>query len=65
MLLLVVAVVALALWRRKKTQKSNEDTFRTDENHVYGTYSRGWSEDGEYGDGDVVEVTDNNENYGE
>ena len=65
MLLLVVAVVALALWRRKKTQKSNEDTFRTDENHVYGTYSRGSVEDGQYGDGDVVEFTDNNETYGQ
>ena len=65
LLLLVLAVVALALWRRRKTQRSNEDTFRTDENHVYGSYSRGSMEDGDYGDGDVVEFTDNNETYGQ
>ena len=35
----------------------------TDRNPVYGTYSRGWEEDGEYGDGDVVEITDNNPVY--
>ena len=65
MLLLVLAVVAFALCRRKKTQKSKQEHFRTDENHVYGTYSRGSVEDGEYGDGDVVEFTDNNETYGQ
>ena len=65
LLLPVVAVVVFALRRRRKTQRSNEDTFRTDENHVYGTYSRGSLEDGEYGDGDVVEFTDNNETYGQ
>ena len=36
MLLLVVAVVALALCRRKKTQKSKQEHFRTDENHCTG-----------------------------
>ena len=37
-----------------------EDGF----NPVYGTYSRGWYEEGEYGDGDKVYVEDTNENYG-
>ena len=40
-----------------------ETTYNIDENHVYGTYSRGWEEEGEYGDGDVVEITDTNHYY--
>ena len=50
----------------KKSRKANDATnenMDTDENHVYGTYSRGWEENGVYGDGDTVEVTDNNPMY--
>ena len=41
--------------RAKAVSKVNVDT---DTNPVYGTYSRGWEEDG-----DVVELTDNNPVY--
>ena len=37
--------------------------WKVDTNDVYGTYSRGEGEEGEYGDGDVVEVIDNNDYY--
>ena len=33
------------------------------ENDMYGSYSRGWSDEGEYGDGDKVYVTDTNDYY--
>ena len=36
---------------------------KEDINNDYGTYSRGWYEEGEYGDGDKVYVTDTNECY--
>ena len=36
---------------------------KRDVNDVYGTYARGWDGEGEYGDGDKVYVSDNNENY--
>ena len=44
-------MVAVCLNRKKRSEADNN----TDENHVY---SRGAAEDGEYGDGDVVQVTD-------
>ena len=40
-----------------------KENYGTDENHTYGTYSRGWEEDGVYGDGDKVYVTDTNDYY--
>ena len=36
---------------------------RPDLNPVYGTYSRGSMDEGEYGDGDVVEAKDYNPYY--
>ena len=36
---------------------------KRDVNDVYGTYARGWDGEGEYGDGEKVYVSDNNENY--
>ena len=47
----------------KWTGAKAETTFDTDENHVFGTYSRGWEAEGEYGDGDIVEITDTNDYY--
>lgn len=63
-LLLAILVVAILFWRRMKANGMKvETTYNIDENHVYGTYSRGWEEEGEYGDGDVVEITDTNHYY--
>ena len=63
LVLLLIIVVAMALWKKRTTQKIKNDIVHTDENHVYGTYSRGSLEDGEYGDGDVVEIIDTNLYY--
>ena len=63
LVLLLVIVVVVVVFKRKTTKK-NTGVFKTDENYVYGTYSRGSKEDGEYGDGDVVEVIDTNDYYG-
>ena len=60
-LILALAVIGI---RKKATRKEREDKiFHTEENDMYGTYSRGWEEDGEYGDGDVVEIVDRNGYY--
>ena len=64
--LVVVVAVALIIicWKMKKCRgepkKEKEDT---EENDTYGTYSRGWDGEGEYGDGDKVYVTDTNGEY--
>ena len=64
LLLLLLIAAGWALRKRMTKQKIKEETFRADENHVYGTYSRGSVDGGEYGDGDVVEFTDTNDYYG-
>ena len=55
--------IGVTIWirRRKKPDAPQADT---DINPVYGTYSRGSMDDGDYGDGDRVEVEDVNDNYG-
>ena len=64
MVLIITIITIIVIYRKKNERKSEAAcNFNTDENHVYGTYSRGSREDGEYGDGDVVEVTDTNEYY--
>ena len=63
-LILIVAVVALVVWKKKKGNSAKgANNFNTDENHTYGTYSRGWEDGGEYGDGDKVYVKDSNDYY--
>ena len=47
----IVVVVVVCLNRKKRSEADNN----TDENHVF---SRRAAEDGEYGDGDVVQFTD-------
>jgi hypothetical protein len=37
---------------------------RKDVNSIYGMYHRGWDGDGDYGDGDQMEMRDNNDYYG-
>ena len=54
----IVAIVTFCM-RKKKTP----EVPRPDLNPVYGTYSRGSMEEGEYGDGDVVEAKDYNPYY--
>ena len=57
----VVSIVAIVTFcmRKKKTPEAP----RPDLNPVYGTYSRWSMEEGEYGDGDVVEAKDFNPYY--
>ena len=56
-LAVVLMVVGVFLCKRREWWKvdTNEE--------VYGTYGRGEEEDGEYGDGDVMEVEDTNDYY--
>ena len=65
--ILVVIIVGVICWTttRKKKRKGKKSSTgeNTEENHIYGTYSRGWYEEGEYGDGDKVYVTDTNDYY--
>ena len=62
-LLLTSILVTIGIVCYKRRGKA-QGVVDTDRNPVYGTYSRGWEDDGEYGDGDVVELTDNNPVYG-
>ena len=63
--LVVVLVVTVAVCvRKRKAKTSRGEDIQTDENHTYGTYARGYDGEGEYGDGDIVEVVDNNDYYG-
>ena len=65
-LLVIILLFTTGILCYKKSRKANDATNENmdiDENHVYGTYSRGWEENGVYGDGDTVEVTDNNPMY--
>ena len=61
-LILIAAITAVGY--RLKKKRGQEDISKTDENVVYGTYSRGWEGEGDYGDGDTVYVTDTNDFYG-
>ena len=61
-IMLLVAVVALAVWKKKRGNGATE-VIKTEENDVYGTYSRGPGGEGDYGDGDKVYVTDYNDYY--
>ena len=61
-LILIAAITAVGY--RLKKKRGQEDVSKPDENEVYGTYSRGWEGEGDYGDGDKVYVTDTNDFYG-
>ena len=64
-LVAILVVVGIICWKKKKIDKSvpSSKNTKTDENHIYGTYSRGWDGEGYYGDGDKVYVTDTNDYY--
>ena len=63
MFTLFLTISILCYKNSKKANDATNENMNIDENHVYGTYSRGWEENGEYGDGDTVEVTDINPMY--
>ena len=63
LVVIIVSVFAIVLIRKRK-KKTPRENYETDENHTYGTYSRGWDGEGDHDDGDVVEVVDNNDYYG-
>ena len=62
--LALLIVIAVCIFCKRKAKWSKEEECHTDENETYGTYARGWDGEGDYGDGDVVEVVENNEFYG-
>ena len=61
-------------WRMKAKRQQVErespeapkepDSIDLPMNPIYGIYRRGWNGEGEYGDGDIVEVFDTNDYYG-
>ena len=62
-LLFIGGAVAVGCLCKTKRAKRSNSVHRTDENHIYGTYSRGWDGEGDYGEGDQVYVTDTNDYY--
>ena len=60
--LIITIGVTILIKRRKKTNVPQQADI--DINPVYGTYSRGSMDEGEYGDGDLVEAVDFNPVYG-
>ena len=61
-ILLVIAIVKCK--KRIETKQKAANTMHTDENHIYGTYSRGSMGEGDYGDGDRMYAIDTNDYYG-
>ena len=63
-LVAITAVVCIICLKKKRKRSEAQNTEKdTDGNPVYGTYSRGWNGEGDYGDGDRVYVSDTNEYY--
>ena len=62
-LVAISAVVCIVCWKMKRNRSVPQKTENTDENNIYGTYSRGWYGEGDYGDGDRNYVTDTNDYY--
>ena len=60
----IAAIVVVIICWRKKTKSKVPGRRSVDANPIYGTYSRGWDGEGEYGDGDKVYVTDTSPYYG-
>ena len=54
---LLILILLVVMARRAR------DWLMVEENSDYGTYSRGYDGEGEYGDGDVQEVIDTNDYY--
>jgi flagellar basal body-associated protein FliL len=71
-ILIIVAGVALCMiflvvviFLVKKAKRKEEETEQwQDNNPMYGLYHRGWDGEGDYGDGDQMEVEDTNAYYG-
>ena len=49
---------------RTRVKSDEQPEYNTDENDIYVTYERGWDGEDDYGDGDVVEVVNINQLYG-
>ena len=60
--IILVTVIIVCYRGRKKMMKTK--IVKTDNNDTYGTYARGWDGEGDYGDGDQIEMTDHNPVYG-
>ena len=59
---LVFAIISLTIGIL--CYKRRNEIVKTDYNDIYGTYARGWDGEGDYGDGDQMEMKDYNPVYG-
>ena len=55
---IILVTISIVCYKRRK------EIVKTDYNDIYGTYARGWDGEGDYGDGDRIEMTDQNPVYG-
>ena len=56
-LIILAIILAMVFWRRRSKRKDKKMMEQNkDLNPVYGTYSRGWDGEGDYGDGDVIKI---------
>jgi hypothetical protein len=62
-LALLVVIIVLVNRSRKRTNGAMA-VERKDVNSIYGMYHRGWDGEGDYGDGDQMEIRDTNDYYG-
>ena len=60
--MILVTITIVCYRRRKKIVRA--EIVKTENNDTYGTYTRGWDGEGDYGDGDQIEMTDHNPVYG-
>ena len=55
---IILVTISIVCYKRR------EEIVKTDYNDIYGTYAMGWDDEGDYGDGDQMEMTDHNQVYG-
>ena len=60
---LAVIVASVICWKKNNNKRNVPDRRSVELNPIYGTYSRGWDGEGDYGEGDKVYVIDNNDYY--
>ena len=55
---IILVAISIVCYKKRK------EIVKTDYNDIYGTYARGWDGEGDYGDGDQMEMKDYNPVYG-
>ena len=56
--IIIMVTISILCYKRRN------EIVKTDYNDIYGTYARGWHGEGDYGDGDQMEMKDHNPVYG-